>query len=235
MYYCYKRSRGILEKRPAQSIIFHRNISYERMLSKCKEVFTSDEQSNAEFYIADSRGAAICNMIVLENGTEVTWTLSAYMSLSNMYPSKARFYCVRKGMYIILTVDAQHVILFIAVIHDEGEEGILGCGGLGEGDIFGASMPIEVHQVEVTTSEQPQSPEAHEQEILRNRLKLVSSRYSSPSPPPCITNNEEVLVTASSAPVSVPSSASDTLPAPIHLDNTPAEPSKILICNTSMH
>lgn len=101
MYYCCKRSRGILEKVPAKSIVFHRDCSHERMLEKCKSIYSDEELKGAEFYIADSRGAAICSTIQLDsdgNDKEVTWTLSRYMSLSNMkFPSKARFYCVRKG------------------------------------------------------------------------------------------------------------------------------------------
>ena len=101
MYYCYKRGRGVLEKIQAKNIVFNKNCSYERMLEKCRVVYTDEELKDAEIYIADSRGARICNKLVLDSDgkeVEVDWTLSKYISLSNMkYPSKARFYCVRKG------------------------------------------------------------------------------------------------------------------------------------------
>ena len=73
------------------------------MLEKCREVY-SEEQKNAKFYIADSRGIPIWNSdtitIDVDNGTkELEWNLSRYIHLSNVkYPSKARYYCVRKGL-----------------------------------------------------------------------------------------------------------------------------------------
>ena len=104
MYYCFKRGRGILEKTPAKNTVFHKECSYKRMLDKCLAVYSEEERNGADFYIADSRGARICNSIILDaNGDdlEVEWTLNKYISLSSMkYPSKARFYCVRKGMFL---------------------------------------------------------------------------------------------------------------------------------------
>lgn len=76
------------------------------MLEKCKEALYSSEELNdaAEYYLADSRGSIISDKIVLDSNDgveELQWTLSSYISVSNMkYPSKARFYCLRKGSRI---------------------------------------------------------------------------------------------------------------------------------------
>ena len=92
-------------------MFFRKDCSYKRMLEKCREVYNEEEQKNAEFYIADSRGIPIWNSdtitIDVENGTEeLEWNLSRYIHLSNVkYPSKARYYCVRKGLcYYLLRI-----------------------------------------------------------------------------------------------------------------------------------
>ena len=67
------------------------------------EVYPEDKHSNAEFYVADSRGFPIWNsdMIVIEpvdGSQEMPWTLGSHIWLSNVkYPSKAKYYFVRKG------------------------------------------------------------------------------------------------------------------------------------------
>lgn len=102
MYFCSRRSRGILERAAAKNIIFRRDCTYKRMLDKCIEaVYSTEETQDAEFFIADSRGSIISETIELdsEDGVEeLPWTLMRYISISNVkYPSKARFYCLRKG------------------------------------------------------------------------------------------------------------------------------------------
>ena len=73
------------------------------MLEKCiQAVFSSEEElGDAQFFIADSRSSIISDKIELDtiDGVEeLPWTLKRYMAVSNMkYPSKARFYCLRKG------------------------------------------------------------------------------------------------------------------------------------------
>ena len=75
-----------------------------------QELFSEEEQESNYFYIADSRGVAIWNgdkieIYVEETGQtvqECDWTLEKYIKLSGMkFPSKARFFCVKKekGMY----------------------------------------------------------------------------------------------------------------------------------------
>ena len=104
MYHCPRRSRGVLVKGDARNMFFRKDCSYQRMLEKCiAEIYTEEEQENAEFYIADSRGIPIWSSdtikIDVDNGTEeLEWTLNRYIHLSNAkYPSKVRYYCVRKG------------------------------------------------------------------------------------------------------------------------------------------
>ena len=62
------------------------------------------ERCNADFYIADSRGVGVWSSdnIAVDgaDGTkqEVSWSIAIYIQLSNIeYPSKAQFYCVKKG------------------------------------------------------------------------------------------------------------------------------------------
>lgn len=88
----------------AQNIIFRKNTTYQRMLERCKEIYTEEEQENADFYVADSRGTPIWSSdkikIDVANGSEeFEWTLHRHIQLSNVkYPSKAKYYCVRRGI-----------------------------------------------------------------------------------------------------------------------------------------
>ena len=111
MYHCPRRSRGVLMKGDARNMFFRKHCSYRRMLEKCiAEVYTEEERENAKFYIADSRGIPIWSSdtvkIDVDDGTdELEWTLSRYIHLSNAnYPSKVRYYCVRKGRLYYCTV-----------------------------------------------------------------------------------------------------------------------------------
>lgn len=77
------------------------------MLSKCvQEIYPDVDKQKFEFYIADSRGAEVWNgdKIALdveqsgEKTEECKWTLQKYIKLSRIkYPSKARFFCVKKN------------------------------------------------------------------------------------------------------------------------------------------
>ncbi len=103
MFYCQRRCRGVLEKAACTSVIFRRDCTYKRMLEKCVEaVYSPDEKKDAEFHIADSRGSIIPTTIKLDSseGVEIEtlpWTIENYISITNMYASKAKFYCLRKG------------------------------------------------------------------------------------------------------------------------------------------
>ena len=86
-----------------RNMIFRRSTTYKRMLEKCMEAYPEDKRSNAEFYVADSRGFPIWSsdtiVIDLDDGPqEMPWTLGSHIRLSNVkYPSKEKYYCVRKG------------------------------------------------------------------------------------------------------------------------------------------
>lgn len=104
MYYCPKRGRGVVMRgEAAQNMIFRRSTTYKRMLERCMEVYNQEEREGAEFYVADSRGCRIWSddkiVIDLDGGPqEMEWTLGRHIRLSNVkYPSKAKYYCVRKG------------------------------------------------------------------------------------------------------------------------------------------
>lgn len=105
MYYCKRRGKGIAVRGGAQNIVFRRDCTYKRMLERCINIYSQQDRANAEFYIADTRGFPIWNsdkiVIDVESGTEeLEWTLGRHIRLSNVkYPSKAKFYCVRKGSY----------------------------------------------------------------------------------------------------------------------------------------
>ena len=85
------------------------------MLKKCvQEIYTEEEQKDNDFYIADSRGITIWNGDRIEvdiegsgeRARECEWTLDKFIKLSNAkYPSKAKFYCVKKAKgTIIITI-----------------------------------------------------------------------------------------------------------------------------------
>ena len=106
MYHCYKRGRGILQRGiPPTNINFNTSCIYKHMVERCKNLcsFTEEEKQN-EFYIADSKGVPIWTSdeisVDVESGEKyVPWTLANFISCSNYrYPSKAKFYCVVKGM-----------------------------------------------------------------------------------------------------------------------------------------
>ena len=71
----------------------------ERSISQLE--YSDDDKKSATFYIADSRGIPIWTADTIstdDSEKQVLWTLSNYISYSNIwYPSKAKFYCVRKG------------------------------------------------------------------------------------------------------------------------------------------
>lgn len=104
MYYCERRGRGIAIRSSAQNMVFRRDCSYQRMLERCMEVYSDDERQNSEFYVADSRGVPIWSSDKItvdteEGQEELEWTLIRHIKLSNVkYPSKAKYFCVRKGM-----------------------------------------------------------------------------------------------------------------------------------------
>ena len=91
-------------KGDARNMFFRKDCSYQRMLEKCiAEINTEEEQENVEFYIGDSHRIPIWSSdtikIDVDNGREeLEWTLNRYIHLSNAkYPSKVRYYCVRKS------------------------------------------------------------------------------------------------------------------------------------------
>ena len=102
MYYCQRRGRGVAIRGEARNMIFRRSTTYKRMLEKCTEVYPEEERSNAEFYVADTRGFPID----LDDGPqEMPWTLGTHIRLSNVkYPSKAKYYCVRQGIMLWIIV-----------------------------------------------------------------------------------------------------------------------------------
>ena len=51
MYHCERRGRGIVVRGAAQNMIFRKNTTYQRMLERCKEVYTEEEHENADFYV----------------------------------------------------------------------------------------------------------------------------------------------------------------------------------------
>lgn len=89
-----------------KNVLLRRDSSYKRMLEKCvQELFTDEEQTKHNFYIADTRGVAVWSgdsiAMDLEGSGERTkeceWTLGKYIKLSRIkFPSKARFFCVKK-------------------------------------------------------------------------------------------------------------------------------------------
>ena len=73
----------------------------------CLSVFTTEEQENATFYIADKGGIPVWSGDQFELDIESTgrekeermWTLGQYMQLCGIkFASKTKFYCVRKGI-----------------------------------------------------------------------------------------------------------------------------------------
>ena len=89
-----------------KNVLLRADCTYNRMLTKCvQETYSEEDQRSCDFYIADSRGVAIWNGDKIEvdiEGTgqkarECEWTLERYIRLSRVkYPSKARFFCVKK-------------------------------------------------------------------------------------------------------------------------------------------
>ena len=99
-----------MERAACTSVIFRRDCTYKRMLEKCVEaVYSQDEKMDAEFHIADSRGCIIPNTIKLDSseGVEIKtlpWTIENYISITKMYASRAKFYCLRKGKGCLIIV-----------------------------------------------------------------------------------------------------------------------------------
>lgn len=88
-----------------KNVLLRSDCSYKRMLTKCvQELFSNEEQEKHDFYIADAQGIAVWNgdsiAMDLESSGETTesceWTLIQYIKLSKKFPSKARFFCVKK-------------------------------------------------------------------------------------------------------------------------------------------
>lgn len=80
------------------------------MLSKCVQEIFPEDQLKYDFYIADSRGAEVWNgdsiELDVEQGGERTEECQWTLKLSRIkYPSKARFFCVRKKKGIIMLTD----------------------------------------------------------------------------------------------------------------------------------
>lgn len=94
------------------------------MLERCKNIcsYTEEEKRENQFYIADSKGVPIWTSDEIsvdeESGERcVPWTLANFISCSNYrYPSKAKFYCVIKGMY------SQFFVWVIIAIMAEAEQ-----------------------------------------------------------------------------------------------------------------
>ena len=105
MYHCPRRNKGILDKQfVSVSVVFRRDMSYQRVLEKCISVVFPSSTPGGEYYIANGRGMPICDDDYIrmdnEKGIEekVPWTLETYIKLSHIrYASKARFYCVKRS------------------------------------------------------------------------------------------------------------------------------------------
>ena len=107
MLHSHKKRKGVLvpHDTPVQ-IMLHKNCSYGHMVERCrKEVFPDDDadDATAHYYVANSTGACIASGEVINmdgpDGTEhnIPWTLETYLKCSrNKYPSRARFYCVKR-------------------------------------------------------------------------------------------------------------------------------------------
>ena len=113
MYHCMKRNKGIHLRQGGGpvNVLLRRDCSYGRMLAKCVgELYAEEEGKNAEFYIADAKGIPVWHKDKIEvdmesSGKKVEereWTLGEYLQLSNKSLSKSMFYCVRKGIAIVL-------------------------------------------------------------------------------------------------------------------------------------
>ena len=84
-------------------------------LNVCKNSIPKRIGRKFDFYIADSKGVAIWNGDKievdvegsgLEKARECDWTLEKYIRLSNAkYPSKARFFCVKKEKGILNAIN----------------------------------------------------------------------------------------------------------------------------------
>lgn len=114
MYHHEKRGKGVHIRGGAmKNVLLRADSTYHRMLEKCvQETYSEEDQRKFDFYIADSRGVAIWNGDRIEvdvegsgqkRSRECDWTLEKYIRLSNAkYPSKARFFCVKREKGIIL-------------------------------------------------------------------------------------------------------------------------------------
>lgn len=109
MYHCPKRGRGVhVRASELKNIVIRDDCSYQRLLDKCvREMYSIEEQEKASFYIADKGGIPIWTSDKIEVDIEGTghtteereWTLRQYILLSGIkYPSRAKLYCVRKGL-----------------------------------------------------------------------------------------------------------------------------------------
>ena len=92
MYHCHRRNKGILDRQfVTQSVVFRKDMTYQRMLEKCISVVFPDETD--VYYVSNGRGMCICNgdYIQVDNNEEpIPWTLQTYIKLSTIrFASKA--------------------------------------------------------------------------------------------------------------------------------------------------
>ena len=111
MYHCFRRGRGVHVKGgKMKNVVLRSDCTYARMVKKCSQEIYGEKAADKEFsfYIADSRGIEIWNSDTIEIDTEGSgskkesclWSLGNYIKLSGIkYPSKARFFCVKKSDY----------------------------------------------------------------------------------------------------------------------------------------
>lgn len=103
MVHSEKRKKGTLipHDTPVQ-IMLNKHATYQHMLDRCRKAVYPSEQGQAQYYVANSTGAAIwCGDVItmdMSDGStkSVPWTLEMYLKCSKKkYPSRARFYCVK--------------------------------------------------------------------------------------------------------------------------------------------
>ena len=125
MYHNEKRGKGVhIRGGTMKNVLLRSDSTYGRVLSKCmQELYSEEDRKNFDFYIADSKGVAIWNGDKievdvegsgLEKARECDWTLEKYIRLSNAkYPSKARFFCVKKEKGILNAITIIIIINFV--------------------------------------------------------------------------------------------------------------------------
>ena len=104
MYHCDKRGKGIhIRGGRLVNVLLRSDSSYERMLAKCvEEIFPEEDKDKFDFYIADSIGAEVWNgdKITVVKGPHRKNMYGRWDSIFKLtrikYPSKAKFFCVKK-------------------------------------------------------------------------------------------------------------------------------------------